>query len=548
MKRTIFFLAAVVSFLTAVAYSYDFKRVETFEEAWKASCRVVTPNALGTGTFIGYDSDRDKCVFLTNYHVVTNNTSVRLDFWTNGTLQSVQAKIVKRFYNQNPLQDFAIAEAEPADVAQINPPWVALGGRDAAPDENSIIISSGCPDGRFTQAWKGKVIGDYSGATILFQPPPVPGQSGSAIISKVGDELFVTGILTWLIGPKGQDSSKGGAIPVSNLWEAIESRQRSAVPNKATKSLIPPNATECAGIDPYVIEFTQDNCPPCVQAKKDVAKLKAAGVQVILYNLTTSEEGRELAESYKILGTPTFIICAPNGSEISRAVGPGKGSKMLNDIKAWKADKEAEADTNVPDYDSGVKETIDSITSDWLCLDGDEAEEEEDPYAFRNREPVYENGDNEDVGFFEDSDARWRRRGQKEEPEAPRVIPPKKEEPSPSIDENKLGDRIRGKLNESIDRKFGLAFSQLERKFDEKVNNQISLWRTKLGDWFDSVKYWLFACFALFITFFSVVGTVLGHYVIRFINWYFTEPEPEDEEKEENNEKIEEKVEEEVKK
>ena len=547
MKRTsIFLLAALTTLVAVVAYGYDFDRATTFEEAWKASCRVVTPNAMGTGTFIGFDDEKNACLIFTNYHVVTNNTSVRLDFWTNGYKQSVNGHVVKRFYSQNPLRDFAIIEVGPDELANINPPWVALGGRDAAPDENSIIISSGCPDGRFPQAWKGKVIGDYSGATVLFQPPPVPGQSGSAIISKVGDELFVTGILTWLIGPKGQDSSKGGAIPVSNLWDALESRQNSAVePNRATKSLIPPDATECSASEPYVLYFSQDNCPPCVQAKKDIAKLKQDGVQVIQYNVTTSEEGQDLARSYKILGTPTFIVCSPDGSEIGRAMGPGKYAQIKEYVASYEPPAPPVIEKPTTNQDSGIKESIDAIASEWFCING-ELEEEEDPYAFRNRAPVYENDDAAmDAGFFEDSDARWRNRGrQKDEP---RFVPPitEKKEDAPALDENKLGDRLKGKLNETLDRRFSLAISQFEKRFDDKANAYLSLWKKKLVDWYDSVKYVLFFALALFVTFFSVVGNVLAHYVLRFINWYFTEPEVEEEEK---DEKSEENVESELKK
>ena len=266
-------LAAAPCFAADVADDYPFVRAQTFEDAWKASCRVCVDGARGSGTHVG--GVANAAYIMTNYHVVTKNDSARLDFWTNGKMESVRGVVVWRAYNAQKAEDFAAIAVRVDDLKKINPPWVALGGADARPSVGAVIVSSGAPDGRFPQAWKGQILEYYRGETAIFSPPPVPGQSGSAICEYVDGELFVTGILTWLIGEKGNDNSKGGAIPVANIYRALEERGTN-VDFHDDASPIPPGAQECSElVGPCVLEFTQANCPPCKDAETDVAQLRA---------------------------------------------------------------------------------------------------------------------------------------------------------------------------------------------------------------------------------------------------------------------------------
>lgn len=224
--------------------SEAFKRAQTFEDAHAASCRVNVSNARGTGTFIGVENGRG--IILTNYHVVTNSKRASVDFWTNSEKETATGDVVWRYYDAGMPADFALIAVEVEKLKRIAPPFVAIGGEDARPGVHSFIVSAGAPDGRFVQSWKGKIDGYYQGETVLFSPPPVPGQSGSGILEYYGDELFLTGVLTWLIGEKGADESKGGAIPIANLYAAFKRGRRAptTIPANSTGP-IPPNATEC---------------------------------------------------------------------------------------------------------------------------------------------------------------------------------------------------------------------------------------------------------------------------------------------------------------
>jgi thiol-disulfide isomerase/thioredoxin len=565
MKRKFasFLYLGLALFLTSasVVLARDYDRAETFFEVWQASCRVSTNNARGTGTFIGYDSERDKCIVFTNYHVVMNNTNVKLDFWTNGYQQSVNGKVILRYYNAKKPWDFAFIEVSPSELDKINPPYVSFGGKGATPSNNSYIVSSGCPDGRFPQAWKGKVVGDYNYGTILFQPPPVPGQSGSAIVSDYDGELFVTGILTWLIGEKGQDSSKGGAIPVDLVWEALATRTSNFEREEDNEHWfpIPPGATECsdevAAPVPYIMFFTQDGCKPCVYAKKEAEKLVESGYTVITQDIGKSVEAKEKAKEYGVVGTPTFIVFDKNDKEHSRYIGTGKARRIAEDVLELNKKKESEPPKPVP-FPPLEDNIQDEITDNWLCFPAEDNEientvAEED---FRYRKPVIQGLPNIQMTgtIFEDSEQRWLDRGnrrrqepEEKEPEAPKenrpLLPRPRENPdseNPGIDENKLGGRLIQGLRGTITQEFDKAIQKAEKKADEKAKSIIDTQKKRFWKWFDSVKWFvLFVVSVLFIVL-NIIGYVIAYYTNQFFKWYFTEPTSEETVVENKDEKV----------
>lgn len=217
-----------------------FRTAETFDDAHAASCRVRVSGASGSGTFVGVAGGL--AWILTNYHVVGRSGSARLDFWTNSVLETVDASVKWRAYDASRGYDFAFCTLDPAELARIAPPFVWLGGPSAAPSRDAFIVSSGCPDGRFAQAWRGKIVSFWNDSTALFQPPPVPGQSGSGVLERVDGRLTLVAVLTWLVGERGRDDSKGGAIPVANLHEAAAPGAPAAAP---FGDPIPPGAVEC---------------------------------------------------------------------------------------------------------------------------------------------------------------------------------------------------------------------------------------------------------------------------------------------------------------
>ena len=376
MRTKILFLIFSAIFATAGAcFASEFRRATSFEDAYKATCRVSVNGARGTGTFSGIDKENNRALILTNCHVVGRSARASLDFWTNGEKETVQGNVIARYYDARKPADFALIAVNVDDLKRIDPPFVALSGRDGTPGENSFIISAGAPKGRFVQAWSGKTLSYYNGRTIEFTPGPVPGQSGSAIISEIDGELWQTGVLTWLIGEEGADDSKGGAIPISILYECVEGSASAST--NAGADVIPPGAVECADkyAAPCVIEFTAENCPPCRAASKEVAELRDAGVLVYVYDVAT-DSGREMVERYAVDKTPTWLIVDGGWNETARRVGAGHVQELLTLYR----DEEDKARKK-------------------------EAAPKVDVESFRDRPPIYESAGA--VGFFDAQDERW---------------------------------------------------------------------------------------------------------------------------------------------
>lgn len=506
--KTVFQFAAAVAILCCGCniYAVEFRRAASFEDAHAASCRVCVSGARGTGWFAGVDGDT--AYVITNHHVVTSNTAARLDFWTNGRMESVNGSVCLRAYNAEMPADFACIAVRASELKKIDPPFIALGGADARPSVGAFIVSAGAPDGRFVQAWRGQVLEYYNGKTAVFSPPPVPGQSGSAICEFVDGQLFATGILTWLLGTKGADDSKGGAIPIANLYRAISSRGVDV--DYETTSPIPPDATECAADAdfnaPCVLFFTQDDCPPCEEAKKDVAALRSSAVPVYTVDIRP-DETCEIAATYGVDRTPTFIVVDSSREIAGKFVGIGAKEDVYNTYKEVVGrSKQTKTTSETPGFQppavenhpqisvelpqiqleiplaspksgasSGVTPPAKSVMQSPSTANADAPDYPAPRFSssasvhdFRLRPNVYDF--NANVGFFEDSNDRWnnRRGGNKSE----RILPENEDEPKEV--KPRAGERIAGNVVDAIAAK---AEKLIDKKADEMKESLIRKWK-----------------------------------------------------------------------
>ena len=203
----------------------------TLDEVLEATCRVEVNGALGSGTVI--HKSNGKYYILTNAHVVGRNTNANLSFFNNGVKSNpMPARIVWRRSGQG--VDFAIITINsnlfgdhPPRIIPLVPPNYTVSARQ-------YITSAGCPRGAWAVAWEGHALSNANGR-VLFQPPPVGGQSGSGVHvkwknPKTGESYTrVAAVLTWRIGREGTDSrgyeiANGGAIPVSTLYNILQNR------------------------------------------------------------------------------------------------------------------------------------------------------------------------------------------------------------------------------------------------------------------------------------------------------------------------------------
>ncbi len=403
--------AAPLASAESAARDVAFRRAETFEDAHAASCRVCVDGARGSGFFVG--ADGADAYVVTNCHVVTTNRVAKLDFWTNGRMESVSGRVVWRYFDVETPGDFAALVVDSGELKAIDPPFLALGGADARPSVGALIVSCGAPDGRFPQAWKGRILEYYNDATAVFSPPPVPGQSGSPICEFVDGELFVTGILTWLVGEKGQDDSKGGAIPIMNLYRGLK-RPNAPVDFRAPNaSAIPPGAKEC----------------------RDVA---ADGSRPYGAALVKRSEGR---------GTtgPAPRWARASGSDM---IAAQKRQAVLNDQPPQIGAQTPSSSDSIPLFnDPEIEPRIDN--------------------NFRSRGSIREFADG--LKIFEDSDRRWRDRGKEKEPRQDGETESNDAKANSKISE-RLIDGALDAFSKKIENKLDKEIDSLSREFRKRWN------------------------------------------------------------------------------
>lgn len=340
MKRLIWTaLFALTAFVPNVVRSseIDFRRGLTLADAHAATFRVEVSGARGTATFIGCPKDRPGiAVFLTNYHVVTKNNEANLTSWGDHLQRSIRGKVVWRAYDVAAPWDFAVIEADAATLKrEIDPPYIQVAGPGVKPGRGAKVLSAGAPDGRFVQAWRGAVVDYYNERTAVFTPPPVPGQSGSGIFEVIDGELYQVGVLTWLFGEKGRDDSTGGAIPISNLYDAARGVSSAGV---TSEPAVPANATECdvtltsakttvpvadaaeksgCKVDAVAVAraanatscffFFKNNCPACDRVKPELLRLAREGRRVDWYD-ADEPVGKGVAANYGVRSVPAAIL------------------------------------------------------------------------------------------------------------------------------------------------------------------------------------------------------------------------------------------------
>lgn len=474
MKLLKIAVAFVIALSAATGLAIEFKRAENFEDAFSASCRVSVANARGSGTFVYYDENN--AYILTNYHVVTTNSTATVEFWTNSKLQRISGRVVWRYYDIRSAKpkDFAFIVVDAEQLKrEVDPPFMPLAGPNIRPSEKSFICSAGAPDGRFVQAWKGQVVGYYNGETVEFQPPPVPGQSGSGIISFYDGELWLTAVLTWLFGEKGRDESTGGAIPIANLYDAAKNRPLpTSFESDSQTPSIPDNATECAAPPLRALIFTAPDCKACEKAKSEFDKV-VKEVQSAYIDTSTSD-GYTLSLSYAVTKIPTIVLIDDNDDAVCvvspQEIAKGESVKKIDDFCAQFKTEFSKSETL---SDSSSQDVVEPTII-----------EEPKAKSFRDRASVHERLP-EEVGLIDDSESRWfSRRGKKQDEPAPKVEE-KEEAPDNNIINdadtssrllsrltnnivNKVGEQIKASVKESVGQASNIIEEKLESKAREK--------------------------------------------------------------------------------
>lgn len=311
-KHALSLFCFVVAELAApLCFAVEFRRATpSLSDVHAATCRVRVSNARGTGIFNGYDEATGKAYISTNDHVTSVNRACLLDFWTNSRLETVKGTVIFKSRNDQTGRDFAIIEVDANDLKKIDPPYIPMKAIDASELMGRAFLSSGCPDGRFDQGWRG-TIETMEGGMLIFSPPPVPGQSGSGICVEDNGRLYDVAKLTYLLGTKGQDESKGGALPLANLLR----RGTFTAGASARYDRLPVAQV----VEPRIIAFTSENCPACLAAEAGLLRAENADKIAIERVDALTEDGAKIAASYNVKEIPTYVVVDEANLELTRA-------------------------------------------------------------------------------------------------------------------------------------------------------------------------------------------------------------------------------------
>lgn len=180
-----------------------------------------TVKSYGTGVVVSEDDT--KYYILTNGHVIRDQKSTLVEFFYNGYKSaSTQANVVWSRFQSGTTIDAALLSVDKNVFGKLHPKVIPIADKHISLSEGAYIYSAGCPNGRWSQAWEGRVIRTSENITYI-NAPPVEGQSGSAILSNIKDDqgninTRVVGLLTWRMG---QQIEYGGCVSLSRLHEIM---------------------------------------------------------------------------------------------------------------------------------------------------------------------------------------------------------------------------------------------------------------------------------------------------------------------------------------
>jgi hypothetical protein len=181
-----------------------------------ATCRVTTTaERASRGTGVAFEISNDVVYVITNAHVATTK-KMKLEFWKDGHRQDA---IYGLTIVRDVKRDVAIIGVKVSAFGGDLPTVIPLSSRDTILKVDQEVLSVGCPRGEWAKAWSGHVLQYDGNGRVEFMPPPVGGQSGSAIFSADGREIVAL-LNLQALSPSGRPIY-GMAVNVQEIYNAI---------------------------------------------------------------------------------------------------------------------------------------------------------------------------------------------------------------------------------------------------------------------------------------------------------------------------------------
>lgn len=312
MKRFVLIFAVFVG-VVSTSLADEISKDE-LDAVYPAVVRISTKNSVGTG-FCSFDYD-GRLWIASNHHVVGTEKKVKVEFFHQNRPFPVEGTVRANYFSQRP-DDFSFVIVDKEDVP-FDVPVLKWGGRDARPGVDALVISAGCPRGRWVFGWKG-FVNAYNKNVCEFTPASIPGMSGSPLCEKINGEIVVTGIVTYLMrrnDEQGQDVSRGGAIPISHFYDALLRVEPTA---HTKENGVPDNAVPlfCSPDDNVFVRYVWNHETVCQLTRPYVDSMKAKGIVFEEYPFDA-----KIREDWGVKNVPTFIVMRREPEEeIGRVVG-----------------------------------------------------------------------------------------------------------------------------------------------------------------------------------------------------------------------------------
>lgn len=313
MKKLVLFFTAII-LLSPISRAGEISEAE-LDRVYSAVVRVSHNSSVGTG-FCCYD-DGEVLWISSNSHVVGSNRKVKVEFFHQNRPYPVEGTVSANYFSPRP-DDFAIITVDKDDVP-FEVPVLKWGARDAKPGVDALVISAGCPNGRWVFGWKG-FVNAYNRSVCEFTPASIPGMSGSPLCEKINGEIVVTGVVTYLLkynDELGRDVSRGGAIPISHFYDALLRVEPTA---HESEGGVPENAIPLAQPivdDDIFVRYVFNNGTVCRLTRPYVDSMKAKGICFEEHPYTA-----KIRDVWNVETVPTFIVMRRDiNKEIGRVVG-----------------------------------------------------------------------------------------------------------------------------------------------------------------------------------------------------------------------------------
>lgn len=168
----------------------------------KSQVKITVANTCGSGTVVYQDDD--KCLILTNAHVVGTQIGRQVSVWSyfrDGRHESRQTGVVTfAAFRRGQSIDLAVVETQPIPEA------VAIPIADNGRCNNARHWTGGsprCEDTKFSQVFFTRQ--DSGDSIYYWLPNAIGGQSGSGVLSQ--EKNLLTALLTWSNGTEGMGQS-----------------------------------------------------------------------------------------------------------------------------------------------------------------------------------------------------------------------------------------------------------------------------------------------------------------------------------------------------